>query len=57
MSLMDLDNAETREDIMVPSGPVGEAITAQWEKDNDGIVTILAAIGRELAIDVKNNTN
>lgn len=57
MDLMDMDSAETRSDITVPNGDVGDNIRKIFDEEGDAIVTILSAIGKELAIDVKKNNN
>ena len=59
MSLMDTTSGDTREDIQIPKDELGERIqaltdeNATAEEPKDVMVTILKAIGKEQAIDVK----
>jgi translation initiation factor 5A len=59
MSLMDTTSGDMREDIKVPSDELGERIKALVDEQDsadepkDVMVTILSAIGKEQAIDVK----
>eukprot|EP00040_Diaphanoeca_grandis_P029372 m.171979 g.171979 ORF g.171979 m.171979 type:complete len:158 (+) comp31666_c5_seq1:153-626(+) len=55
LELVDLVNFEPKNDIKIPQGEVGEKIEAAFNDnpDKDIFVTILSAIGREQAIDVK----
>lgn len=52
-----LESGDTRSDIQVPDGDVGKQIQKYHEEAKDFSVTILKAIGRELAIDSKVMTN
>jgi len=55
LSLMD-DNGDTRDDLKVPDGDVGSAITAAIEGEQDIMVTVLSAVGEETVIATKVNT-
>merc|ERR1711872_768585 len=58
LSLMD-DTGEQREDVPVPEGKVGDEIREKHENNDEGniiSVTLLSAVGEELAISVKSST-
>ena len=54
LSLMD-DSGEIRDDVKVPDSDLGKDITEKSKDDNNQyLVTILKAIGEEMAIAIKN---
>jgi len=53
LSLMD-DSGETREDIKVPEGELGDEIRERFGNDEGLLVSVLAAMDEECAIAVKN---
>ena len=54
LSLFVKENGETREDLKVPEGDVGEKLLkGLGKKGQDVIVIVLAAMGQEIVIDVK----
>jgi len=55
LSLMD-DSGDQREDIKVPDGEVGEEIQTKFDAGDNLLVTVLSAIGEELAVGVKMST-
>merc|ERR1711972_915700 len=55
LSLMD-DTGDTREDLKCPEDAVGEEIKSAVEKDQEIIVTVLAACSEECVIATKMNT-
>lgn len=52
MSLM-LSSGETKDDVKVPEGDLGEQITAMFDEGKEIIVTVIKALGEEAAISVK----
>ena len=52
MSLMD-DSGDTREDLKVPDGDLGNEIKGKFERDEPFLVTILKAMNEEAAVGVK----
>ena len=52
-----LPNGETRDDIKVPDGEVGDQIKSLFDDGKNLNVTILKAMGTEAAIEVKEQTN
>ena len=54
LSLMD-DNGETRADLKVPGGELGEKLRARFENDEETVCTVLAAMGHEAVIEFKNS--
>lgn len=52
MTLMD-DCCEQRSDLKVPCGCLGEDIKSKFEKDEQILVTVLKAVGQEVAVGVK----
>lgn len=52
LSLMTTDG-DTKDDVKVPEGELGEKIQAAWEEGKDLNVTIISAIGEEAAISFK----
>lgn len=58
LSLMDLDSCETKDDLRVPEGELGEQIKQAFEKDENGIlVTVVSACGEEVVLGWKNMPN
>jgi len=55
LSLMD-DSGDQREDIKVPEGEVGEEIKTKFDQGENLLVTVLTAVGEELAVGVKMST-
>jgi len=55
LSLMD-ENGETRDDLKVPEGEVGDEITAAVDADRDVMVTVLGACGEEAVVGTKLNS-
>jgi translation initiation factor 5A len=55
LSLMD-DSGETKEDIKVPEGELGTEIQEKFGNEEAFVVTVLFAIGEELAVATKNIT-
>lgn len=55
LSLMD-DSGETREDIKIPEGELGDEIKDRFGADEGLLVAVLAAMDEECAIAVKNQT-
>ena len=55
LSLMD-DGGETRDDLQVPEGEIGDEITAAVDADKDLMVTVLSACGEERVVSTKINT-
>ena len=53
LSLME-GNGDVRDDIKVPDSDVGKEIKDKFEKGDEVLVTILKAMGEELAISCKN---
>ncbi|XP_071840901.1 eukaryotic translation initiation factor 5A-1-like [Apostichopus japonicus] len=66
MQLLDIDDdgflslmsegGDTREDIRVPQGDIGDEIKEKHSKDEQILVTILSAMNEEMAVGVKNMT-
>merc|ERR1711955_93213 len=56
LSLMD-DSGEQREDIKVPEGDIGEEIKTKFDAGENLLVTVLSAMGEELAVGVKMSTS
>jgi len=53
--LMDLESSETKEDLKVPEGELGDQIKNAFEKDESGIlVSVVAACGEEMILGWKN---
>lgn len=53
LSLMD-DSGNTKDDVKLPEGEVGERITKMFkEEEKDVNVTVMSAMGEEVAVDVK----
>ena len=58
VSLMDLENCETKEDLKLPEGELGEQIRQANEKDENGILlSVVAACGEEAILGWKNMPN
>ena len=55
LSLMD-DNGETRDDVKNPENDLGKEIQNKFESDETFLVTVVKAMGEELAIATKNIT-
>merc|ERR1712190_331730 len=55
LSLMD-DSGETREDLKVPEGDIGEECKAATSEGRDILCTVLSACGEEAVIATKVNT-
>jgi len=55
LSLMD-DGGEQREDIKVPDGDVGNEIQTKFDAGENLLVTVLSAVGEEMAVGVKMST-
>lgn len=55
LSLMD-DSGETREDIKIPEGELGDEIKDRFGADEGLLVAVLSAMDEECAIAVKNQT-
>lgn len=54
-SLMDLTTCEERNDLKIPDGELGKAITDAFEKDESGVlVSVVAAMGEEMILGHKN---
>ncbi|KAH9523094.1 Eukaryotic translation initiation factor 5A-1 [Bulinus truncatus] len=53
LSLMD-DNGETREDLKLPDTDVGKEIEEKYQKDESFMVTVMKAMGEEMAVGVKS---
>lgn len=54
LSLMDNDTGDTREDIALPEGELGDEIKERFGNDEALLVSVLAAMDEECAIAVKN---
>lgn len=55
VSLMDPESSETKDDLRMPEGEVGEQIKGAFEKDESGImVTVVSACGEEAILGFKN---
>jgi len=55
LSLMD-DGGNTRDDLKVPDGEIGEEIKSSMEEGKDILCTVLSACGEEAVIATKVNT-
>jgi len=55
LSLMD-DGGNTRDDLKVPEGDIGEEIKSSMEEGKDILCTVLSACGEEAVIATKVNT-
>ena len=52
-----MDNSgEKREDIKIPEGDIGEEIKSKFDAGDNLLVTVLSAMGEELAVGVKMST-
>ncbi|XP_076306707.1 eukaryotic translation initiation factor 5A-1-like isoform X2 [Tachypleus tridentatus] len=51
------DNGDTRDDLRVPEGELGQKIRDDFEKDSSVIVTVLSAVGEEAIVASKLATN
>jgi len=55
VSLMDLDSCETKDDLRLPEGELGDQIKAAFEKDENGLLlSVVAAVGEEMILGWKN---
>jgi len=52
-----LESGETKDDIRLPEGELGESIKAKFNADKSLIVSVLSAMGEEAIVDVKENQN
>ncbi|KAM3719949.1 Eukaryotic translation initiation factor [Dirofilaria immitis] len=58
VSLMDLDTCETKDDLKLPEGDLGDQIKQAYEKDENGILClVVAACGEEAILGYKNMPN
>jgi translation initiation factor 5A len=58
VSLMDLTTCDTKDDLRLPEGKLGEDIKAAFEKDETGIlVNVVSACGEEMILAYKNMPN
>ncbi|XP_077395197.1 eukaryotic translation initiation factor 5A-2 isoform X2 [Festucalex cinctus] len=55
-SLLD-DQGETREDLKLPEGDLGEDIVKKVDNSDDFVVTVLAAVGQEQVVAMKQMVN
>jgi len=55
LSLMD-DSGETRDDLKIPEGEIGDQIKEAAELEKDILCTVLSAVGEECVIATKVNT-
>ena len=55
LSLMD-DSGDIRDDIKLPEGDIGKDIKTKFENDEQFMVTVLKAMGEEVAIGIKAMT-
>lgn len=52
LSLFSLENGNTKEDVKLPEGGVGEKITAMFRVERKDVnVVVLSAMGKEIALD------
>ena len=52
LSLWDREKGETKDDLKVPEGEVGERIERLWRgEEGEVFVTVLGAMGREMVVD------
>jgi translation initiation factor 5A len=57
VSLMDLETCETKDDLRLPEGEIGDQIKQAYEKDESGIlVAVTSAIGEEMILGWKVNS-
>jgi len=56
LSLM-MDNGDTREDLKVPDGDMGDEIKRKFANGDELLVTVLNAMGEECVISHKLNTS
>jgi len=56
LSLMD-DAGETRDDLKLPQGDIGQTMQASFSKGEDLLCTVLSAIGEEAVIATKTSSN
>merc|ERR1711955_115898 len=56
LSLMD-DSGDQREDIKVPEGELGEEIKTKFDAGENLLVTVLSAMGEEMAVGLKMSTS
>jgi len=55
VSLMDLDSCETKDDLRLPEGELGDQIKSAFEKDETGLLcSVVAAVGEEYILGWKN---
>jgi len=54
LSLMSNENNDTRNDIRLPGGPLGEEIKAKHAAQEQYVVSVLSALGREQVMAIKN---
>jgi translation initiation factor 5A len=58
VSLMDLESCETKDDLRLPEGELGEQIKSAFEKDESGLLcSVVAACGEEMILGWKNMPN
>jgi translation initiation factor 5A len=58
VSLMDLESCDTKDDLRLPEGKLGDDIKQNFEKDDNGIlVNVVAACGEEHILSWKNMSN
>jgi translation initiation factor 5A len=58
LSLMDLETCDTKDDLRLPDGELGDQIKTAVDKDDNGIlVTVVAACGEEAILGMKNMPN
>jgi len=55
LSLMSEDGKDTRGDLKVPAGEVGERLTQLFGEDKNVIVTIQSSMGEEMVVAVKES--
>jgi translation initiation factor 5A len=55
---MDLDTCETKDDLRLPDGEIGDQVKQAFEKDESGIlIAVTAACGEEMILGWKNMPN
>lgn len=58
ISLMDLESCDTKDDLRIPEGELGDQVRSAFEKDENGIlVTVVSACGEEAILGWKNMPN
>ena len=58
VSLMDLETCETKDDLRLPEGDLGQQIKDAFEKDENGLLlTVVTACGEEAVLGWKNMPN